>query len=426
MRLNKILVPIFLVLLGLLCISSLACAESEQITNKQFQRTESALYFEQANILAYQGKYEEALSSFNKAIEMMPQSSLHYTARGNLYYEMMDYQKAMSDYEHAIKLDKKNEIACFNKGNTYYALGDNLNAIQQYNRVLELNNKSQLAYYHKANVYDDVETEDELAIENYTQVILLDGRYAAAYNNRGVIYQRNKKYAEAIEDYNKAIALNPMYLPSYSNRANAYKKIGKEDLAQKDIQYVAEQNPDILNEEKIAYQCNIFEISYVLSINLPIKIKREKFPEEKAVSYLEQGNQDYAKGLYENALENYKKAIALDSLCIEAYIKSGVICRESRQCEKAIEILDQAIKIYPDNANLYFHRGMTRLYMTQDSLAFLDFQRAVNVAPECAILYYWLAETSHEVKNKYYRTKMYKKAINLNPALGKFIPEDYK
>ncbi len=50
--------------------------------------------------------------------------------------------------------------------------------------------------------------------------------YAAAYNNRGIVYRSLGQHERAIEDYNEAIRLNPQNPLPYTNRGVAYGGLG--------------------------------------------------------------------------------------------------------------------------------------------------------------------------------------------------------
>ena len=106
-------------------------------------------------------------------------------------------------------------------------------AIQEYSKAINKDPRNAAAYNNRGIVYDDLE-QYEKAIEDYNKAIELDSNYAAAYNNRGVIYNALGQYEKAIECYTQAIKLDPKYKTAYQNRAKAYRVIGKKELAEAD------------------------------------------------------------------------------------------------------------------------------------------------------------------------------------------------
>lgn len=146
-----------------------------------------------------EGKMEEAIQEYSKAINKDPRNAAAYNNRGIVYDDLEQYEKAIEDYNKAIELDSNDALAYNNRGVAYDNLG-------QY----------------------------EKAIEDYDKAIKLDPDYAAAYNNRGVIYNALGQYEKAIECYTQAIKLDPKYKTAYQNRAKAYRVIGKKELAEAD------------------------------------------------------------------------------------------------------------------------------------------------------------------------------------------------
>ncbi|HJX81204.1 MAG TPA: tetratricopeptide repeat protein, partial [Candidatus Udaeobacter sp.] len=70
--------------------------------------------------------------------------------------------------------------------------------------------------------------ENDSALEDYNQAILLNPNFANAYNNRGVIYRLKSDYDRAIKDYDEAIWLDSNIPAFFYNRAIAY--TDKEDF----------------------------------------------------------------------------------------------------------------------------------------------------------------------------------------------------
>src|SRR6266487_5969350 len=83
-------------------------------------------------------------------------------------------------------------------------------------RLAETFNSRGIAYRLKGD-YDR-------AIQDYSQAIKLNPKFAVAYNNRGVAHERKSEYDRAIVDYDQAIKLKPS-AESYFNRSNA--QLGK-------------------------------------------------------------------------------------------------------------------------------------------------------------------------------------------------------
>jgi lipoprotein NlpI len=63
--------------------------------------------------------------------------------------------------------------------------------------------------------------DDERAMADYNQAIVLDPNNALAYNDRGNVWADRADFTRAIADYDKAVQLDPSYLKAYNNRGVA-------------------------------------------------------------------------------------------------------------------------------------------------------------------------------------------------------------
>ncbi len=108
---------------------------------------------------------------------LLAQTANNLINKGNETYGKKDYQSAANQYRKAIRLNPKNDKAHFNLGNALYKSGNADSAVQSF----------------------------EQAIQNSPT----DSLKAAAWYNKGVVQQTNKKLPDCIESYKKVLRLNP-------------------------------------------------------------------------------------------------------------------------------------------------------------------------------------------------------------------------
>ncbi|MDE7247940.1 MAG: tetratricopeptide repeat protein, partial [Lachnospiraceae bacterium] len=179
------------------------------------------------------GQNEEAIKEYDKAIEQDPNDAIAYNNRGNAYDDLGQYEKAIKDYDKAIELNPDLVDAYNNRGVAYDDLGQYEKAIKDYDKAIELAPDYAKAYYNRGNLYYKL-NQHEKAIKEYNKAIELNTNYAKAYYNRGSVYEFFREYAKAIEDYTRAIQLNPKYKKAYLSRAGVYSAMGEEALAEAD------------------------------------------------------------------------------------------------------------------------------------------------------------------------------------------------
>lgn len=193
----------------------------------------SKKYYEEGLKYFSNQKYNEAIASFNSAVNLNPDMVAAYCKRGLSYFFNRDYEKAISDFTKAIERDLKGSCgtedkgAAYNyRGNAYFSKGDYAIAIEDFTRAIELNPNYAYNYNSRGSAYYNSGNYDK-AIKDYNMAIKLDPELAAAYNNRGTAYNAIGEYKKAINDFNKAIELNPDMKSAYENKKLSYSQSTK-------------------------------------------------------------------------------------------------------------------------------------------------------------------------------------------------------
>ncbi|MFH1190650.1 MAG: secretin N-terminal domain-containing protein [Candidatus Omnitrophota bacterium] len=73
--------------------------------------------------------------------------------------------------------------------------------------------------YYQKGLRAQADSNNKEAINNFIRAAELDKKYAAAYNNLGIIYEQEDKPEKAEEMYLRAISVDARYYPAYSNLA---------------------------------------------------------------------------------------------------------------------------------------------------------------------------------------------------------------
>jgi tetratricopeptide (TPR) repeat protein len=73
---------------------------------------------------------------------------------------------------------------------------------------------------------------------------LIEKRYAAAYNERGLVWYEKKSLDRAIADFNQALKINPNLVDALINRGNALRRKGDLDHAIADFDEAIRIDPN--------------------------------------------------------------------------------------------------------------------------------------------------------------------------------------
>jgi len=164
------------------------------------------------------GRFDQAITDFDKAIQIQPAYEAYYNRRGNAYLAKGLSDQAVLDYNQAIQIEPDYSEALFGRGNAY--LSQNLldQAVSDYTKAIQIKPDYVEAYNNRAIAYHDQGLIDQ-SLEDYAKIIQIKPDYAEAYNNRGVIYQSKGMLDQAVSDYTKAIQIKPDYADAHKNLA---------------------------------------------------------------------------------------------------------------------------------------------------------------------------------------------------------------
>ena len=304
--------------------------------------------------LTYQIKKEFdsdlALSDYNKAIEISPNYSEAYNNRGNIYWKKGDHDKALSDFSKAIEINPNYSEAYKNRGNIYNSKGEADKAISDYNRAIEFNPKDDVAHNYRAISYLS-KGEPDLAIEDCNRALELNPKSLDGYVTRGNAYFRKNELGHAIEDYNRVIETDPEHVIAYINRANAFSTKGEHSRAFSDYDKALEIDP------------------------------------MSAVAYNKRGFAYALRNQFQLALSDLNKAIEINPKYAEAYDNRGVAYGRKGDHDLAMADFNRALEIDPRNANAHNNRGFTFKLKGEIDLAIADFSRCVEINPKYTLAY---------------------------------------
>ncbi len=253
------------------------------------------------------------------------------------------------------------------------AIEDYTEAIRQKSNVAEYYYKRGTAYYFKKDY--------GRAISDLNEAIRLNPNYVEAYNNRGLAYYNKKDYDKAISDYNEAIRLNPNCAEAYNNRGVVYDNKGDNDRAISDYTQAIQLNPNY------------------------------------AEAYSNRGVAYNGKGDHGRAISDNTEAIRLDPNFAEAYISRGSAYNNKGDYDKAISDCDEAIRLDPNISFAYNNRGFAYHYKGNYDKAMSDYNEAIRLKPKWHYdIAYAKRGDVYAIKKDYSKAKAdYESALRIDP-----------
>ncbi len=254
----------------------------------------SEVDFEIARLYVDGGEEEKALEFLNYAVRQNPSNSRYQLLKAGIYLEKGEYQKALNYYMTLEKELSENADYHYNIGRCLEGVASTAKALKEYKKALEIDPQHRLANNYIMNIYQRLYKTTEKS-KYYEEAVLYADRQLEILENCYSYVERGLLFLDGYE-LEKAIA-------DFEKGA----QLNKEDL----------------------FTHNNAGYSY--------KILRE----------LDKG------------IEELKKAVSMaePGQTILPYGNLASCYEISEQYEKAIECLDQAIVMFPENADMYERKG---------------------------------------------------------------------
>lgn len=181
--------------------------------------------------------------------------------------------------------------------------------------------------------------------------------YADVFNRLGLIYSQKGLYERAAQYFEKALALNPKYTDASLNLVVTYNELR-----------------NFTEAERVFNQAAKVVRSEPASLDPFIKGKL-------ANEHGKLGDAYYDLGQYDQALDEYRKAVGLRPNFMDILTKIGITLREKGDLDQAIEILAKAKETGPKYVPVYVHLGITYYAKGQRDLALQEWKSAQKIDP---------------------------------------------
>lgn len=153
---------------------------------------------------------KEALADLNVAVKLLPDNRDAHWGRGIALGNNGKNEEAVKEFTKAIELMDGNDLESIElRGIEYRKLDKFEQAIKDFNELIRMQPKSSEAYLNRGVCYSLMKNH-EYAIRDYTQAIVLNPGSAEAHFNRGLAYARIDNHQKAISDFSKVIQNVPV------------------------------------------------------------------------------------------------------------------------------------------------------------------------------------------------------------------------
>ena len=204
--------------------------------------------------------------------------------------------------------------------------------------------------------------------------------------NRGNLLYIQNHYAEAIAEYNTAIRRDPKASMVYYQRGLVYARIHREEEAHADMLKAAE-------DSSFAFRAYLFQ-AQLHSRNgkteeaRAARLKASNQKPQDEIDYVARGIDRISTKEFVDAYADFCKATTLNNAYMNGWNNQAhVLSEHLKQPEKAIDALDQVLKLVPDYAPALSSKAvlLARLGLRDDAMQVI--RKAIAVSEECRVSY---------------------------------------
>jgi len=263
----------------------------------------ASIVMDQAAALKQLGRHVEALSCCDKVLTLKPNFAEGWTNKGTLLDELQRHEEAVSCHDKAISLNPRLAIAWFSKGTVLDTLKKYEEALVCYDQAIALSADNPRFWSNRGVTLTNIKRYDE-ALASYAKALSIQPDYAEALNNRGLVLNEIKYHGDALASYDQALGIRPDYAEAWSNRGLALSELKR----------------------------------------------------------------------YDDALDSYDRALGIQPDYAQAWTNRGVLLQDLKRHQEALDNYERALAISPGDAGTHYNAGICRLAMGDFERGWQDYE----------------------------------------------------
>ena len=173
-------------------------------------------------ILKKQGKFEDAVDAFSKAVSVEPDFAIGWYNLGRIERSLNHFKMAKTYLDRSINLQSDLTKAYFERALLFKQIGEKEKALDDYNTIIKMKGDTYMEAFSNRGLTKKMLGDYGGALADLNQAIEEFPQNAELRKNRGNLNLLLGLHRKAIDDYTQAIALNDNYAEAHYNRALAF------------------------------------------------------------------------------------------------------------------------------------------------------------------------------------------------------------
>ena len=190
------------------------------------------------------GKNSEALLAFKGSLKIDPAIPEFWYNVGNTLCDLERYEEAVIYYERSLEINPEYYQALNNFGLALFKLNRHSESLTYFDRAYLLNEYFLDCLINKGEALKELKRYEESLACNQ-RVLTMNPEYVEAWSNQGLVLNELKRYDEAMAHYDKALSLKPDYHEAWSNKGVTLSELKRYDETMAHYDKALSLKPDI-------------------------------------------------------------------------------------------------------------------------------------------------------------------------------------
>lgn len=378
-------------------------------------------WFDLARISMAKKDFKDAENYINKAIDIEPENYWYKEQYASLLLEQHKFKEAAKVYEEIVNSNEHNKEYLQRLALIYQRAGDTKAAINTIDKLLadypddEELLEEKLQIYLNDNQLDKAEEVNNILIRLIPNESSYYIRLAEMYNNNNQLDKAAEVYKKAEKQFQDDPGIQLSLSDYYKSKGNTekYKEYVKKVITNNSL----DEPTQLTVLSKFFTETND---SSDREFALELAAKIAEMNPESARSIAAYGDMLAITGKTSQAAEPYKNSLEIDPANYTVWKNLLSVYIQGQQWDSLIKYSDRALKLFPNQANLHYMKGVAH-YSTKDyKPAVSAIERAIIMIPEenkgeLAGMYAMLGDIYNSLKDYKSADENFDEALKIDP-----------
>ena len=348
-----------------------------------------------------QGKYDEAIQAFNKALEIDPKNADAWTRKGQALIKQEKYDDAVQAFDRSLEIDSKNARTWILEGTALLFYQDKYDkAVQAFDKALEIDPKNSMVWHFKGRTFINQEKYDE-AIQAFNKALEIDPKNADAWTRKGQALIKQGKQNEALSALKTAVEIDPQNTNdiAWCLIGESLYECGNYDEAHQALEKALDADPNDMHawllKSKVLIAQRKSPDEYLPALEMVTKVNpqldpqlAEKISETIVIGWIWRGLSLNNQGKYDEAVQAWDKALERDPKNVATWCSKGEALLKQHKYIESVQSCDMALDIDVKNAEAWYLKGRALINLEKYDEAIQPLDNAIEIDPQLADAWY--------------------------------------